>query len=43
MKHPEFEDCLKRKKISKFSGAPKLSGRELKTARGGSEERPGKF
>ena len=34
MKHPEFEDCLKRKKIAKFSGAKQLAAREFKTAVG---------
>ncbi len=32
MKHKDFEDCLKKEKISKFAGAKKLSGRELTTA-----------
>ena len=32
MKHKDFEDCLKRDKITKFVGARKLSGRELTTA-----------
>lgn len=32
MKHKDFEDCLKKGKISKFAGARKLSGREWTTA-----------
>ena len=34
MKDKDFEDCLKRDKITKFAAAKKLAGRELSTAQG---------